>query len=156
MGKNGIRDAKTAPVLCIVTSILGAQGIKLGYSGRVQLALFPEPSRRHRLSMVLLRWRIQFWYWLENLPLRLAAVLFWKMASVPRLRRIAVRGTVFTVPIFLACAFGTQSVSPVRDVFNATVFFALAALWAAIAILLWEDVRPDKPWAKVFVIAGLN
>lgn len=74
--------------------------------------------------------------------------------KIPRIRAIFLVGALPCIPVLIAIGLAVQAVDVMTEVQHAAVFFALAAAYAGIAVMVLEDIRPKKAWAKVFVITG--
>lgn len=77
-----------------------------------------------------------------------------EVIKIPRVRAIFLVGALPCIPLLIGIGLAVQAVDVMAEVQHAAIFFALAAAYAGIAVVVLEDIRPDKPWAQVFVIAG--
>jgi hypothetical protein len=130
------------------------------YTTRV---IFPNPSRERALQLLALHACILYRHYrtltlqaITALPNTIITALTAPLASVPKLRRIAIGASAAGVPTFISIGMGAQAVNPMTEASRAIMWFCSAAALAGLAVMLWEDIRPEKLWAKIFVIGCLE
>lgn len=76
--------------------------------------------------------------------------------SVPKIRRIFLAFGVLCVPTCIAIGFAVQAINPMTEQAHAIVWFTLAAAYAGISVVVLEDIRPPKLWARCVVVVCLE
>lgn len=105
----------------------------------------------------LLRWSIQSRYLRRTIRVswrKTKRILGGAIGSVPRLRALFLVGGVFVISVFVQVGFGVQAVNPMTEAGHAITWFTLAAMYAGVAVVVLEHIRPPKLWARCVVIAA--
>ena|ERR1022692_3504771 len=79
-----------------------------------------------------------------------------EICSIPKIRQWVGVLAALCIPGFTGLGFGVLEANPMTEVFHATIWFSLAALYAGICIAVMKDIRPPKVWARALVICALE
>jgi len=90
-----------------------------------------------------------------ELPGKLKQALSKKFVELPTIRRYVVGSALALVPVFIFIGLAVEGFDPLKEATAAIVWFGIAACYAGIAILVWEEVNRLTPTRRLFTTAAL-
>jgi len=96
------------------------------------------------LSLLWQEWLITIQRYSRTIKKRLAGELW----SIPKIKTLFLVFGALCIPVLIAIGFGVQAVNPVTEAGHAMGWFTLVAIYAGVAVVVLEDIRPPKLWPR--------